>query len=59
MLDFIAQNWGTLFVGGVVLAALVLATVKIVKDKRSGKSSCGCSCSGCPMSESCHKEKKL
>lgn len=36
----------------VVIAALVIR--KMVKDKRSGKSSCGCDCGCCGMAPTCH-----
>lgn len=42
----------------IVLVAVVLAAVLIVrsliKNKKQGKSSCGCGCSNCAMSEACH-----
>lgn len=43
MIDFLAENWGTLLVGAAVLAAVVSAATRLIKDKRSGKA-----CSGCP-----------
>ena len=39
-----------------ILAAIVVSIIlKIIKDKKAGKSSCGCGCSSCPMSGECHK----
>lgn len=38
----------------VILAGVVLAVVKLVKDKKKGKS-CGCGCSGCSASGICHR----
>ncbi len=40
--------------GGVV--ALIIRG--IIKNKKSGKSGCGCGCSGCAMNGSCHSAKK-
>lgn len=43
-------------------AALVGASVSIIKNKRSGQSGCGCGCSGCAMRDECHAkaaDKKL
>lgn len=54
MLDFILANGGTIVVGLAVAALLTAVTVKLVRDKRSGKSSCGGGCAGCPCSGSCH-----
>jgi len=40
-----------------VLFAIVAGIItKMVKDKKAGKSSCGCGCSNCPMSGECHKK---
>ncbi|MDO4944737.1 MAG: FeoB-associated Cys-rich membrane protein [Ruminococcus sp.] len=39
----------------IVLAAMVTAIiVHLVKDKKAGKSSCGCNCGCCPNSSACH-----
>ena len=48
--------WGTLAVGAVVALIVGFAVFRLVKDKLSGKSSCGCSCSSCPMAGKCHGE---
>ena len=58
MLTWISQNIGTLIVI-VILAAVVAAViVKIVKDKRQGKSSCGHNCAHCAMAGMCHEVQK-
>ena len=36
-----------------VLAAIIFS---IVRDKKKGKSSCGCGCENCAMKGQCHKE---
>lgn len=39
---------------GIAAGAAVLAIiVKKVKDKKAGKSDCGCGCSGCPGASDC------
>ena len=38
-------------------AALAAIIVNLVKNRRSGKSSCGCGCADCPMSAGCHQKK--
>ena len=41
-----------------VLAAVVALIIrKMIKDKKQGKSGCGCGCSGCAMKDSCHSGK--
>ena len=57
MLDWIASNYGTVLVLLLVVGAVVAVICGMVKDKRQGKSSCGCSCGNCPMSGKCHGEK--
>jgi len=38
-----------------VLALLVLAVIiRIVRNKKAGRTSCGCDCGSCPMSGHCH-----
>lgn len=43
----------TLVICAILVAAVVLAIMSIVKDKKKGKG-CGCNCSGCAMSGACH-----
>ena len=57
-MDWITQNGGTLIVGIVLLALVGAILYCMHKDKKAGKSSCGCSCSHCPMSGSCHGGKQ-
>ena len=47
MLDFIMNYGGSIAVGAAVLAVVAMIIVKFVKDKRAGKSSCGCDCGEC------------
>ena len=55
MFRWLAANISTLVIG-LVLAAIVAAIVlKLVRDKKAGRSSCGCGCSACAMSEHCRK----
>ncbi len=62
MLNWLQAHAATVLVAALLLAAVVLAVVKIIKDKKSGRCSCGGSCSGCPMSGQCrpaeHPEKE-
>ena len=56
MLTWIAANIGTILISAVLLFVVVLIIVKLVKDKKKGKSSCGCNCAHCAMSGSCHQK---
>ena len=53
------MNPGTLAVSAVLVIIAGLIIYKMIKDKKSGKSSCSCggSCSGCGMAGTCHKSQ--
>ena len=59
-MSFITENLGTIAVLLVVIAVVGLIVYKMYKDKKAGKSSCGCKCSGCANAGACHasREKK-
>ncbi|MBQ1685605.1 MAG: FeoB-associated Cys-rich membrane protein [Clostridia bacterium] len=59
-MKWLIENWTTLLVIAAIATLVALIIVKMVRDRRAGKSSCGCGCASCPMSGSCHKaeEKK-
>ena len=54
MLAWITENIGTILISAVLLLVVVLIIRKLVKDKKKGKSSCGCNCAHCAMAGSCH-----
>ena len=55
MIQTLTENAGTIIVT-LVLAGIVAAVlVRMRRDHRQGRSSCGCSCGCCPMAGSCHK----
>lgn len=58
MSAWITQNMGTILVGLIVLLAVGSAVLTLRKNKKQGKSSCGCGCSTCPMGGTCHSSKK-
>lgn len=54
MFNWISENIGNI-IAIVILAAVIAAIViHLIKQKKRGKSSCGCSCDSCPMKNSCH-----
>ena len=56
MLNGIMENAGTILVS-ILLAGLVTGIiVKLRKDKKRGKTSCGGNCGCCPMGGCCHKQ---
>lgn len=56
-MQFIMENLATILVSLVIAAIVAVVIVKQVSDKRKGKSSCGCGCSGCPSASVCHETK--
>ena len=46
----------TVIISLILTAMVVSIIVKMKNDKKTGKSSCGCGCSSCPMSAECHKK---
>ncbi len=48
-------NLATILIGLGVLAIVALVIVKLIKDKKKGKHTCGGGCVGCPNSSACHK----
>lgn len=57
MLNWIMENLANIAVCAVLLVIVTLIIVHMVKNKKEGRSSCGCDCGGCPMSDGCHHEK--
>lgn len=54
MFAFLLTHWGTILICAVLLAVVVLIVCKLIRDKRRGKSSCGCGCDHCPNASACH-----
>ena len=55
MLDWITENLSTIVVSLILMLVVAVIIRKLVRDKKKGKSSCGCNCAQCAMAESCHK----
>lgn len=53
MAEWIVYNLGTIIVCLILIAIVAAIIYSMIKDKRSGKSSCGGSCSSCPMGSAC------
>lgn len=54
MLNWIVANIGSIIVALVLVLIVTAIIVKMIRDKKRGKSSCGCGCAGCAFSKSCH-----
>lgn len=55
MFDWIVENLATIIVSLILIALVATVIVKLIKDKKNGKSSCGCGCANCAMNGKCHK----
>ncbi len=58
MLNWLIQNIATIIISLVLAVICALIILKMRKDKKEGKTSCGCGCENCAMSGSCHPQKK-
>lgn len=59
MFVWIYENIATIIICVILIAAVTASIATLVRDRRRGKSSCGCGCADCPMSSSCHPEKRV
>lgn len=58
MFQWIADNIATIAIC-IALALIVSGCIiKLVSDKRKGRSACGCNCAHCSMAGSCHGAKR-
>lgn len=57
MFAWISENIATILICIVLLGIVAAIIAGIIRDKKKGKSSCGCGCANCPMSGSCHQKK--
>jgi len=58
MLSWIADNIWTVLICVVLIAIVTAIVVKLVKDKKKGKSACGCNCAHCALAGTCHNHSK-
>lgn len=56
MFKWIAENIATIGLTAILALIVTLIIVKLVRDKKKGKSPCGCNCGHCAMSGSCHRD---
>lgn len=54
MLAWLSKNIATIIICLVLAVIVALIIYNLVKDKKKGKSSCGCNCAHCAMAGSCH-----
>ena len=57
MMTLIEKYGGTILVLVIVSFLVTFLTIKLIKDKKKGKTSCGCGCKNCPSAGVCSKNK--
>lgn len=58
MITWLIENTATIIICAALIAVVAAIIIGMIKNKKNGKSSCGCGCSSCPMSSSCHTKSK-
>lgn len=58
MLSWVTANLGTILVAVILLAIVFLTSTYLIRQKRAGKSSCGCNCAHCAMHGACHQRQQ-
>ncbi|MCD7859333.1 MAG: FeoB-associated Cys-rich membrane protein [Firmicutes bacterium] len=54
MLAWLSANIGTILICAALLALVAAILAGLRRDRKAGKSSCGCGCAGCAMCGQCH-----
>ncbi|MCR5685135.1 MAG: FeoB-associated Cys-rich membrane protein [Lachnospiraceae bacterium] len=57
MFAWITDNLGTIGVSLLLVIIVAEIIIKLINDKKQGKSSCGGNCAHCGMGTSCHYQK--
>ncbi|MGI5899868.1 MAG: FeoB-associated Cys-rich membrane protein [Christensenellales bacterium] len=58
MLALIKENLPDIIALAVLAGIVLLVVLKMVSDKRKGKSGCACGCTSCPHSEACGQPRE-
>lgn len=58
MLAWLSNNIATVIISLVLAVIVALIIFSLVKNKKKGKSSCGCNCAHCAMAGSCHSSNQ-
>ncbi len=57
-MNWLMENGGTILVSAVLLGVVAAIVVHMVRQKKAGRSGCGCGCEGCANRDFCHPPKK-
>ena len=58
MLHWVTANLSTIIVSAVLLAIIVAISTYLIRQRKKGRSSCGCNCAHCAMHGCCHFKQK-
>ena len=58
MITWLIENTATIIICAALISVVAAIIIGMIKNKKNSKSSCGCGCSSCPMSSSCHTKNK-
>lgn len=53
LIEWITAHWIDIVLTLAVALVVALVIVKMIRDKKAGKSSCGCNCGSCAMAGKC------
>ena len=53
MLNWIAENLATILICAILILIVFLIIRYLLRQKKAGKSSCGCGCANCAMHGQC------
>ena len=56
MLNWIAENLATILICAILILIVFLIIRYLLRQKKAGKSSCGCGCANCAMHGQCHSQ---
>ena len=58
MLHWVSANLSTIIVSAVLLAIIIAISIHLIRQKKKGRSSCGCNCAHCAMHGRCHSKQQ-
>ena len=58
MLHWVTANLSTIIVSAVLLAIIVAISTDLIRQRKKGRSSCGCNCAHCAMHGECHSKQQ-
>ncbi len=53
---WLTENLGTIIISLILLAVVAAIIISMIRDRKKGKSSCGCDCAHCGGCCTCHKK---